>query len=245
MPQIKETVIPVFKGVAGAVKFVTENINRLLPVATGLLTTFLAYSGFTKTIAVINLLKNTISAVNVVQGIWNALMLANPIGVVAVGVGALVGAIALLIVNWDKVTGAIKRATEAVKKFLGENEKTANAKYKAQAERVKVQPKYVVDSRGKAWDKSQYKIERGRAVKIDGSHANGLANVPFNGYVAELHKGERVLTASENKNYNTTTNNTERTININFYGDIIGDESFLQKLENRFTTRLRAELGAL
>jgi len=107
------------------------------------------------------------------------------------------------------------------------------------------QIKYVVDSNGRTWNKNQYKIQNGRAVKINGSHANGLANVPFNGYVAELHKGERVLTASENKNYNTTTNRTEKTININFYGDIIDDESFLQKLENRFTSRLRAELGAL
>jgi phage-related minor tail protein len=35
----------------------------------------------------------------------------------------------------------------------------------------------------------------------DGSHANGLAKVPFDGYIAELHKDERVLTAKENKAY--------------------------------------------
>ena len=34
---------------------------------------------------------------------------------------------------------------------------------------------------------------------IDGSHATGLASVPFDGYIAELHKGEAVLTASENR----------------------------------------------
>ncbi|GGF77218.1 hypothetical protein GCM10010912_22880 [Paenibacillus albidus] len=39
-------------------------------------------------------------------------------------------------------------------------------------------------------------------VGVDGSHANGLANVPFDGYIGELHKGERVLTAEENKDYN-------------------------------------------
>lgn len=105
------------------------------------------------------------------------------------------------------------------------------------------QPKYVVDSRGKAWDKSQYKIEDGRAVKLDGSHANGLSNVPFNGYIAELHKGERVLTASENKNYNTTTNNTERTININFYGDIIGNGEFLNKIKFELGQELRKALA--
>lgn len=243
MPQIKATVVPVFKAVASAVKFVIENINVLLPVASGLLSTFLAYQGISKAITTIKTLKDTIAAVNVVQGIWNALMLANPIGLIAVGVGVLVGGIALLVANWDKVTKAVKTAIDAMKSFL--KLQPSEVKTVTKNPDAKPQIKYVVDSRGKAWDKNQYQIKNGQAVKINGSHANGLANVPFNGYVAELHKGERVLTASENKNYNTTTNNTERTININFYGDIIGDESFLQKLENRFTTRLRAELGAL
>lgn len=34
---------------------------------------------------------------------------------------------------------------------------------------------------------------------IDGSHAMGLDYVPFDGYVAELHRGERVVPASENR----------------------------------------------
>ena len=38
-------------------------------------------------------------------------------------------------------------------------------------------------------------------VATNGSHAGGLAYVPFDGYIAELHKGERVLTASEAKAY--------------------------------------------
>lgn len=37
---------------------------------------------------------------------------------------------------------------------------------------------------------------------VSGSHANGLDYVPYNGYVAELHEGERVLTREENEEYN-------------------------------------------
>jgi len=36
---------------------------------------------------------------------------------------------------------------------------------------------------------------------VDGSHAGGLSTVPFDGYTAELHAGERVLTAFEARNY--------------------------------------------
>ena len=35
------------------------------------------------------------------------------------------------------------------------------------------------------------------AYKTDGSHAGGLAYVPFDGYTAELHKGEMVLTSAQ------------------------------------------------
>lgn len=41
-----------------------------------------------------------------------------------------------------------------------------------------------------------------------GHHANGLDYVPYNGYIAELHKGERVLTKQENVRYNKGEGNT-------------------------------------
>lgn len=43
-----------------------------------------------------------------------------------------------------------------------------------------------------------------------GSHANGLDYVPYNGYIAELHKGERVLTKQENVRYNKGEENASR-----------------------------------
>ena len=37
-------------------------------------------------------------------------------------------------------------------------------------------------------------------------HANGLPFVPFDGYIAALHRGERVLTANQNRSYTTNSN---------------------------------------
>lgn len=41
-----------------------------------------------------------------------------------------------------------------------------------------------------------------KASSAKNSHANGLSYVPYDGYYAELHEGERVLTKTENEAYN-------------------------------------------
>ena len=38
-------------------------------------------------------------------------------------------------------------------------------------------------------------VSTGLGVEFDGSHAGGLTNVPFDGYAAELHRGEVVVDA--------------------------------------------------
>ena len=51
---------------------------------------------------------------------------------------------------------------------------------------------------------------------VNGSHAGGLDYVPFDGYIAELHKGERVLTAKEAAGYN---NEPKISITQNIYSE--------------------------
>lgn len=57
------------------------------------------------------------------------------------------------------------------------------------------------------WRKGKDEMSESRSSSrsrgIDGSHRTGLAYVPFDGYTALLHKGERVLTAQQNAMYST------------------------------------------
>jgi phage-related protein len=58
---------------------------------------------------------------------------------------------------------------------------------------------------------------------ISGSHANGLDYVPYNGYIAQLHQGERVLTKTEAQDYNNK-NALQNGSTINFYSNEKIDE---------------------
>ena len=63
------------------------------------------------------------------------------------------------------------------------------------------------------WDNGQAKMQSSGAGSADGSHRAGLSYVPYDGYRAELHLGERVLTKQEADEYeegstSTVINNT-------------------------------------
>ena len=65
----------------------------------------------------------------------------------------------------------------------------------------------------------------GEKDNIDGSHRSGLSYVPRDGYIAELHEGERVLTKEENSSYRKKSffkgvkEKIEATFNPNFVID--------------------------
>lgn len=57
---------------------------------------------------------------------------------------------------------------------------------------------------------------------VDGSHASGLTRVPYDGYLAQLHEGERVLTAREVREADTAggTGAKNLCINITMPGEV-------------------------
>ena len=75
-------------------------------------------------------------------------------------------------------------------------------------------------------------------AKVDTSsipgHKSGLDYVPYDNYIARLHKGERVLTAEENREYlagNIENKVANRNLVVQFYPRTM-DESELKRAEN-------------
>lgn len=135
--------------------------------------------------------------------------------------GAVLGVVfQVLRLGWDTIVGpfvaflagaftqAFGMATEVVKaltpvfKTVGSWISTAAGHLKEFANilgKIKV-PDWIgkIGSGAVSWAK---KLIPGNGVKSDGSHYHGLSSVPYNGYVASMHKNEKILNAQEAKAY--------------------------------------------
>ena len=59
-------------------------------------------------------------------------------------------------------------------------------------------------------------------------HADGLAYVPHNNYIARLHEGERVLTKRENQDYTRNINNNSQNVVVNIYPQTMTEQEMIK-----------------
>ena len=140
-------------------------------------------------------------ALSAAQWLLNAAFFASPIGWIVLGVAALVVAFIAL---WKNNEGFRNFWINMCDK-LKESMKNAVNKIKEIWNGLKEFLKNPIAGTVKLFKKTE---EDGKteSISINGSHAGGLSRVPFDGYIARLHKDERVLTASESKQYNNNNN---------------------------------------
>lgn len=117
------------------------------------------------------------SIIRVMQSVF-AVFAANPI---VLAITAIIGACVLLYEAWTHNWGGIRDKAKAV---VDEIKKIWKGLTDFLAHPIKATVNFFKGIFG---------------GKTDGSHATGLNYVPYNGYVAELHEGERVLTAQQNR----------------------------------------------
>jgi phage-related protein len=107
---IKPVLTDIVNGLAGFVTFIQDNISWIGPLAGG-----------------IAIVAGAVAAWTIAQWALNAALTANPIGLIIVGIGLLIGAIILLVQNWDTVVawisdvwgGFINWITGVINGFVG------------------------------------------------------------------------------------------------------------------------------
>lgn len=211
--------------------------------------------------------KTITTAMAAAQWALNVAMNASPIGLVITAIAALVAVGVLLYRNWDTIKGkaldlwnAIKKAWTNVANDTKRNWERvrtgiSNAMDRAR-EKVSAFFSPLLSFIGKAkslWDGLVSKIKNFKMPKInfpslpswgggdkaDGRHYHGISKIPRNNYRAVLHKGERVLSASENKEY-SKGNGTGNGVTINLYGMTIREEADIDRVANLLAAKIKA-----
>lgn len=119
MPTIKATFETVFGAISNAIKFVIDNANWLLPVLAGVVGTLTTFSILTTVSNGLKLMQDMLGGATLKMGLFNAVMSANPIGVVALAIGALIAIGVLLWKNWDTVKEKAMGLWNSIKDIFG------------------------------------------------------------------------------------------------------------------------------
>jgi hypothetical protein len=115
---------PFIQSVVEGIKKLAENFDKYKPILKNVLILFGLYVGAVKAYMAVKIISNIFKAAKAfmalakAQGIVNAVMTANPVGLIIVGIAALIAIIVLLVKNWDKVVNAFKIGVDAVVGFF-------------------------------------------------------------------------------------------------------------------------------
>lgn len=224
MPRIKQSVMPVINGMVGALKFLSEHLELIIAVTTTVVSTFATFQTITTVINILTTLQKVIQFVTVAQGVWNAIMIANPIGAIATAVGLLIGGIVLLVRNWDKVCEAVKKAINAIKEFIG---------LKPRKKTLEVETK------------TSNKEEKPKKHALGTSYSTGGPAIvgEFGPELLNLKKGDSVTPAP--KTQQVLQGKRDIKIDIHIAGNIIGVDNFVQQVKSSLALELRTVLATV
>ena len=237
MISMGDLLVPLIKDVVGVIQGWVEHLNGLDETQKKqIIQIALVVASIGPLITIVGKLFTAISTVvKFVQ-----LLSANPIIILAATIAAAIGGlVGTIITNWDSTKSATENVWNGIKLFMTNVVKGLLNFIENLFPRFKEAGKKLFTA---LWDglktvwtnittwvsngiktlaellnpKNWFSDNKNTSYGYERSFATGLANVPYDGYKATLHKGERVLTAQENKEYNagkaTNSGNT-----YNFY----------------------------
>lgn len=111
-----------FEGVKKVVKLVIDNMNILLPIITGVTAAVLAQMVINGLVTAYKTWQMVTKTQTTLQWLLNAALNANPLGLVAIAIGAVIAAGVLLWKNWDTVKVKLGEFWDTIKEVFGKVE---------------------------------------------------------------------------------------------------------------------------
>lgn len=102
-----EIAVMAFRALGEAVAFFGKYADYIIPILSGIVAGFVAFNVITKVVTWFKLIKTAMQGAQVGMAAFNAVMAANPIVLVAIGIAALVALIVALVMHWDEVKAAV------------------------------------------------------------------------------------------------------------------------------------------
>lgn len=222
---------------------VIDALDTLSPILAGTMGYFVAF----KILTTINTLYQSFIAVtqglSIAQAILNAVMMANPLTWVAVGVGALIALVVLLWKNWDKV----KESLQGAFKWFDDFTTWLTSILKPILEPII----NMIDSMANGLSKiSKVKLFGGNDENQSSvpSHATGSSY--FAGGLTRINEGGRgeivnLPNGSQIVPHDKSSSGIKNVINntITIQGNVIGDDDFVNMIGEKITQRVQMALN--
>jgi TP901 family phage tail tape measure protein len=247
--------------------FIHNNWSSVKTVVVAMTSAFIAFRASLVALMIIQTITKLVAAyragtllATIAQMSLNTAMLANPIGLVILAIAGLIAIGVLLYKNWDTVKEKMstvwhiiqRDAASAVNTIIGGINKMIGLINKIPGVSIPLIPKVHWGSDGEtSTSYAKLAAQNGGydsvgtvngAYLATHSHAGGLSRVPYDGYLARLHKDERVLTAGENASYNKGNNNTYA-ITVHVNGQLT-DQRTIDTLLDAMVTKIQLAGGA-
>lgn len=197
-PAVRDLIGGVWDKAKGVYDFFKTNWSTLVPFIEGIAISFGIYKGVMMAIEFATI------AVTAAQLALNFAMNANPMGLYITLIGLAIGAGILLYKNWDTVSAKASEVGTTIGNAFKSGINIAIDAINWLTDKLNgvlglIGVKIPSVAHIALSTSSNSTADGMQAVRgVDGDHATGLSVVPFDGYIAKLHKGERVQTANEN-----------------------------------------------
>lgn len=246
--------------VGKAIKWVYDNSNWLIPVLTGVVGGFAAFNILSTIIPLITTLIGVVRGVAVAGGILNAVMMANPIILVAGLIAVLIAAGVALWKNWDTVKAKAQALWAKIKSVFSSIRDTIVGAFTTVKQ--KVQP--VIDWIQKKIDKIKSAFDKVKGVFSSlgfgansgtrysiGQKATGTPyfkggltriNEGGRGEIVNLPNGTKIIPHDVAKK---SQGGSSIVVNLTVQGNLIGNRAFMEQTGDYIVRKIIAAKGVV